>query len=103
MRQHGGEHVVDQAFLQLHVALRHAFGDGFAHEVVVDHFFQLVILGRRQGQGNVQVDVDEDALLALFLEVVDADVDEDFVIAQEQAAAIGQARVVQGGRHSFTF
>jgi hypothetical protein len=85
------------------VAARHALGDGVAHEVVVHHFFQLVVLRRRHRQRNVQVDVDQQALLALFLELVDADVDHDFVVAQEQAAAVVQLRVDQGGQHGEPF
>ncbi len=68
-----------------------------AHEIVIDHFMQVVVFRRRQRQRDEQVDVDQDALLAFLFEFVHADIDQHFVIAQEQAAAVGQAGVGQEG------
>ena len=82
---------------------RHALGDDPADEIVVDDLVEFVGLGGRQRERHVQVDVDQHALLATLLEVVHADVDPDLVVAQEQAPAVHQARVVDEALHQDAF
>ncbi len=99
MLQHRARDVVAQGFLQVHVALRHALGHGVAHEVVVDHFIELVGLRGALRQRHEQVDIDQHPLFALLLEFVHADIDLHFVVAQEHASAVLQAGVGKGGEH----
>ena len=86
------QQVVDQRLLQMDVALRHPARDGVADVVVVQHLVQPVLARRRRAQRHVQVDVDQQPLLALLLELVHADVDHHLVVAQEQAPAVGHER-----------
>jgi len=101
--QHDLGHVVAEGFLQVHVALRDALGNAAADEIVVDHFVEFVLRRRAQRQRHVDVDVDQHALLAAFLEIVHADVDPDLVVEQEEAPAIHQRGVGELADHEDTF
>ena len=56
------------------MALRDAGVDHLAHEIVIDHFLDVVLCRRGVLQGNVQLDVEDDALGGVLLEIMDADV-----------------------------
>ncbi len=99
MFEHDARHVVAQGFLQMDVAARDTRGDHAAHEVVIDHFVELVLLRGGHGQRNEQIDIDEHTLLAPLLELVHTDIDVDFVVLQKQAAASAQGGVRQGTEH----
>src|SRR5687768_3759941 len=79
-------------------------GNHFADEVVVDDFADLVATRRRTRELNVQVDVDDQALLRPLLEIVDANANLDHIVPQENAAT--EAKQVQGfsgTRHGWRF
>jgi len=72
------------------VALRNALGHHLAHEVVVHHLVDAVALGRGLRQRHIQLHIDPQPLRRGLLEVVDADLHQHLVTAQEQLAAVQQ-------------
>ena len=72
------------------MAFRCPFGQGIPNEGIIDHFGELVIDRCREGQGNIQVHIHQQALGAFFFEIVDTDPDRYLVIAQKKSAAIDQ-------------
>src|SRR4051812_37198901 len=71
MRQHRARDVVAQRFLQMNMALRNAPGDGLAHEIVIDHFMEMIPFRGRDSKRNEKIDIDQHALLAFLFEFMD--------------------------------
>src|SRR5688500_8310151 len=74
MREQDPRNIVDQRFLQVNVPLFDAVADRQPNEIVIDHFMDPIMTGGRNRKWNEYVDVHCDALRAVFLVRVNADV-----------------------------
>jgi hypothetical protein len=81
------------------MALRNTLLNGFADEIVIEHFMQFVFCRRRSGKWYVQLHIEQDTLLTQLFEVMDTDVAHHLKVAQKQSAAIGKGGVHQEGIH----
>jgi hypothetical protein len=75
--------------------LFYAMLDREPNEVIVDHFMNSVVTRRGQREWHEYVDIECDALRAIFLMRMNANVGVDDIVPQKDPAAIGEPGIEQ--------